>query len=109
LQHERGCKADDYSSIYYDYLLLDKQIGITLDDFEEYSKTNGFPFQNVLDVLKGEYMYSIEDLLRFITQVSNGEDCHREERKEINALVNQYKSGGYSEFVLQYLEEKKSF
>ena len=99
----------DYSSIFYDYLLLNKPIGITLDDFKEYNRINGFPFRNVLDVLKGEYMYSLKDLLDFIKRISNEEDLYQEERRKINDKVNQYQEGGYSEFVLRYLKDKKGF
>ena len=39
----------DYSGVYYDMLLTNKQIGFTIDDFDEYNKTRGFPFSNPLD------------------------------------------------------------
>ena len=99
----------DYSSIYYDYLLLDKPIGVTLDDFEEYTKKNGFPFENVLDILKGEYIYNKNDLIKFIKNVNQGIDEKRADRQVINNLVNKYQKGNYSEFVLNYLIENKKF
>ena len=99
----------DYSSIYYDYLLLDKPIGVTLDDFEEYTKKNGFPFENVLDILKGEYIYNKDDLIKFIKNVNQGIDEKRADRQVINNLVNKYQKGNYSEFVLNYLIENKKF
>ena len=99
----------DYSSIYYDYLLLDKPIGITLDDFEEYTKKNGFPFENVLEILKGEYIYKKDDLIKFIKNVNQGIDEKRADRQVINNLVNKYQKGNYSEFVLNYLIENKKF
>ena len=99
----------DYSSIYYDYLLLDKMIGITLDDFEVYSEQNGFPFENVLDILKGNHIYTKEDLIHFIKDVSTENDNHQKERAAINEIVNKYRSGGYSDFVLDHLIKNKHF
>ena len=99
----------DYSSIYYDYLLLDKTIGVTLDDFEAYSEKNGFPFDNVLDILKGDHIYTKTDLIDFIKNVSAGIDNHQKERASINELVNQYRSGNYSDFIIDHLVNSKKF
>ena len=44
----------DYSSVYYDYLLLDRPIGLCWDDYEEY-KANGFKVNKL-----GDYPLKLE-------------------------------------------------
>lgn len=96
----------DYSGIYFDYLLLDRPIAITLDDIEEYSKETGFVFQNPLDVLKGHHIYNIQDLFSFIDDVSNGRDKFLEERISMKHLTNEYCDGFSSKRVYDFIMEK---
>ena len=35
----------DYSSVYFDFMMLDRPIGFTVDDIEEYKKNRGFVFE----------------------------------------------------------------
>ena len=44
----------DYSSVYFDYLLLDKPIGFTVDDMELYIKDRGFIFNNPEEYMPGK-------------------------------------------------------
>lgn len=80
----------DYSSVFFDYLLLDRPIGFTIDDMEEYGQNRGFVFDNPLDYMPGEKLHSIDDLVNFIDHVATGIDEWREERKKVNDLVNYY-------------------
>ena len=73
----------DYSSIYWDYLLLNRPIGITLDDYEQYKTQFGFAFDNPLEVLIGEYIYNFNDFLTFLDHVSNNIDVKRSQRERI--------------------------
>ena len=36
----------DYSSVYFDFMMLDRPIGFTVDDIEEYKKNRGFASKN---------------------------------------------------------------
>lgn len=59
----------DFSSIYIDYLLLDKPIGFVFSDFEEYINTRGFIFENLKDFMPGEIISSTEELILFLEDV----------------------------------------
>lgn len=93
----------DYSGIYYDYLLLNKPIGITLDDFEIYNKEHGFIIEKPLEILRGFEIYSVDDLKKFILDVSHNIDLFLEERQKINNLSNFYKDGLSTERVTNFI------
>lgn len=80
----------DYSSIYFDYLLLNRPIAFTLDDYEIYENNRGFNFENAIDYLAGDQIYNNGDLIRFILDLSEGRDNYKEQRIKMNNLFNYY-------------------
>lgn len=96
----------DYSSIYYDYLLLDRPIGLTLDDYNKYTDQKGFVFDDPLEILKGEYMYNVNDLCEFVACVAKGEDRCGEERRKTMNLVHSYQDNCSSRRVCDFILEK---
>lgn len=78
----------DYSSVYFDYLLLNKPIGFIIDDFEDYEQNRGFSINDPLKLMPGEHIKTIDDLKNFLINMSNGIDKFNEDRKNINKLVN---------------------
>lgn len=93
----------DYSSIYYDYLLADKPIAITLDDYDAYENQKGFVFDDPLSILKGEYIYSLTDLISFVNNVADGRDVAKDARNEIKNMTHDYQDGKSSERVYQFI------
>jgi CDP-glycerol glycerophosphotransferase (TagB/SpsB family) len=70
----------DYSGVYHEFVMLDRPIAITLDDYETYSKNPGFAL-DFFDWIKGEYLKTAADLERFVDNVARGRDEAREERR----------------------------
>ena len=93
----------DYSSVATDYLLTDKPMGFTMDDFEEYKEARGFCFENVLDYMPGHYIYTIEDLKQFVADVADGKDPHAEWRARIMPEIHTY-TDGFSKRILDYFD-----
>ena len=56
----------DFSSIYIDYLLLNRPIGFITDDFQEYSNSRGFVFDNPENYMPGEKICSLKELKAFL-------------------------------------------
>lgn len=96
----------DYSGIYYDYLLLDRPIAITLDDYEQYSEQKGFAFDDPLSILQGEQIRSISDLYLFFDNVSSGKDVKKEARNRIKAKTNTFIDGHSSKRVADFILSK---
>lgn len=96
----------DYSSVYYDFLLCDKPIGLTIDDLAEYTAKRGFVFKDPLDILKGEHILSVEDLIAFLDHVKRGEDPTRSEREAVKQKIHHITDGSSAQRVGDYIIEQ---
>ena len=97
----------DYSSVYLEYLLLNRPIGFTLEDIDEYKDTRGFVFENPLDYMPGEKLYSKADLYQFLNDLATAKDTYKDDRKRVCNLVHQYKDGRSCERILRIAGIKK--
>ena len=97
----------DYSSVFFDFLLLDRPIGFTIEDLNSYSENRGFVFDNPLDYMPGEKITSIPEFYSFINDCILGKDLYKEERKRINKLVNYYTDGKNCKRILDFVGVKK--
>lgn len=77
----------DYSSVYYDYLLKDRPIGLCWEDFDDYKEREGFAIDTDVVMAGGEKIYSAGDLCGFISRIGSGKDVLKEERNRIRELV----------------------
>lgn len=82
----------DYSSVAFDFMLLDRPIGFVVGDKEEYSDRRGFLVEPVELILPGEILKDQDDIERFIGSVSAGHDQCVASRKRIADIF--YPGGG---------------
>lgn len=105
-----GCDAliTDYSSIYFDYTLCDKPIGLVWEDLEEYRSNPGF----ALDIDEcgkgGVKIYNLDDFKEFIRQVAQGEDPCCEQRRALRDTVNYAPDGNNTKRVTEYIIQHAS-
>lgn len=97
----------DFSSVYFDYLLLDKPIGFATDDLKDYKNNRGYTVEDPLSIMPGEKIQNIDEFKSFLTNVSIEHDSFQEERFRVNNLVNSFKEGNACQRILDYLEIKK--
>lgn len=98
----------DYSSIYFDYLLLNKQIGFILDDLSIYKEKNGLYYEDIDKYLPGEHIYNLEELKQFINNLTLNIDRNENKRKNVNDEFNKYdQQGNNTEKLLDFLNIKK--
>lgn len=90
----------DYSSVYIDFLSVDKPIGFVLDDFEKYADDRGFVFDKPLQYMPGAHIYNIEDLKVFICEVANEIDSTKILRDTVGMKLNKFRDDKNAERVL---------
>lgn len=96
----------DYSSVYYDYLLTDKPIGLIWEDYDEYKKNQGFALDPDVVYSGGEKIFDIDDFCKFIMRISNGEDILKKERRKIKDIANVYQDALSSKRVSEFIVSK---
>lgn len=97
----------DYSSITVDYLLLDRPMIFTLDDYEQYEKSRGLYPKNAIDYMKGYHVYSQEELQNSLTEIISGVDKYKSERHNIMSEYHTYVDGNSSARVLKLIGVEK--
>lgn len=91
----------DYSSAAIDYMLTDKPIGYTLDDFEGYEQSRGWSFDNVKDFMPGHHIYDMTDLKTYIKDVADGLDPYADWRHRVSNEAHTY-TDSFSKRILDY-------
>ena len=94
----------DYSSIATDYLLLNKPIIYTLDDYEKYSKSRGMYNIDIVKTMKGEHVFSYDQFVNAVNNIINNVDLYKEERNEWKKVCHKYINGYASERILNHLK-----
>lgn len=93
----------DYTSTYFDYLLLDKPVIFNFYDKEKYEKDRGFSFEPIEAFCAGEQVDSFMSLMREIDAILSGKDNHQPERLYVNNLMNKYQDGNSSQRILEHV------
>ena len=94
----------DYSSVFFDYLLLDRPIATTTDDIESWKEGRGFAFD--LESMYNKATCRVPDqeaLYAFTEGVIKGEDPYAEGRREVRDLTNLHQDGKSAERVADFV------
>lgn len=97
----------DYSSIYFDILLLNKKIIFNFVDYKMFERSRGFSFDNIEDVCFGDIAYDENSLLQYIKN-SADHPVNIIKSKDFDLIVNlahKYKDSNSTNRVLDFIKE----
>lgn len=96
----------DYSSVFYDYMVCDKPIGLIWCDVEDMKRNIGLVdfYREVTDCCSK--IYDINDLKNFLTEVADNTDTYLDNRQQVCNLVNAPRDGLNTIRVTDFIIEK---
>lgn len=81
----------DFSSIYIDFLLLNRPIGFVFSDYEVFKNSRGFLFSDPIKYMPGEIINTLQKLELFLNNViSSNNDNYADERRKIKKEFHKY-------------------
>lgn len=89
----------DYSSVYFDYLLLNKPIIFWLRDKEVYEEKRGFIFEDIDSYMPGDKVETIEQLKDSIKRNVDCPTLYEQERNSVKNQIHAYKDFNSSKRV----------
>ena len=102
LLQRADCLITDYTSTYFDYLLLDRPVLFNFYDFDIYQKTRGFAYDPLDAILAGEKFSDQDSMLTKMSQVMK-EDKYKEKREFVRDLLFKYKDPKAAERVYNFV------
>lgn len=96
----------DYSSVFIDYLLVNRPIAFVVNDIEDYKNSNGFNFENPLEYMPGMHLTKLEDLKNYLIDISIGNDEHFNKRKQVSSYFNEYHRTDNCRYILESMRIK---
>lgn len=98
----------DYSSVYYDFLLTLKPIGLVIDDLDVYIENRGIIFEDYKANIKGYYIENLKDLYKYVEEISEGIDSAKDIREKARQRFCSYTDFNSTKRVCDFVEEKLS-
>jgi len=95
----------DYSSVYFDFLLLDRPIIFTPLDLDEYEKNRGFLVEPYDFWAPGPKCFKFKELIQEISISLNDISYYKKEREIVCNIIHHYKDGNSSERVWNLIDE----
>lgn len=97
----------DYSSVFYDYMLVNKPIGLCWEDIQEYKQLEGLIFndEELEKVTAGFFkIYTCDDFEAFINEIVSGKDSIKQKREETRSFLHKYTDNNSTARVCDYIE-----
>lgn len=98
----------DFSSVWIDYLLLDKPIVFCVSDMKEYVATRGTFLSRLGFDLPGPMATTVDELRDALADIAQGRDSHAAARAKVRDACHLYCDGKSTERLLAELEKRSA-
>ncbi|MCR5691483.1 MAG: CDP-glycerol glycerophosphotransferase family protein [Eubacterium sp.] len=99
----------DYSSVYFDFLALQRPIALTCSDSQDYFATYGCAFDHFEEEVLGYRVEDFDHLLGFLDQVVSPERELMKKMKKMMECYQDYPQGGACQRLYDYMREHYDF
>lgn len=93
----------DYTSVYFDYLLLDKPIIFNFYDLEVYKRERGVPCDPMSAISAGEIVNNEEEMMHALLNIENNRKDYAEMRKFVKNLFFTYQDANTCKRVYDFV------
>ena len=94
----------DYSTIFHDFLLLNRPILLYTYDYDEYVSKRGIYYDHLEEVAPGPLIYNFNDLYESLKNIDKIKAEYEKKRIELRNYFNKYNDGNSSERLLRFLK-----
>ncbi|MGB2631165.1 MAG: CDP-glycerol glycerophosphotransferase family protein [Candidatus Omnitrophota bacterium] len=91
----------DYSSVYFDYLLLDRPVIFAPFDMDDYIKVDRELYYDYNEITPGPKANSWKDVLRWVDDCVSSPDKYRSDRERVREIIHEYRDGDNSKRVYE--------
>lgn len=85
--------VSDYSSVAYDFLLLNRSIVYLIPDYDEYKNSKGFVFNNIDLFMPGRKAYNFNDFIESLAEAFEYPDKYADKREQVIKYRFDYTDG----------------
>lgn len=96
----------DYSSLFYDFLLLNKPIIFTPVDVERYEIDRGFLMESYIDYVPGPIALDQESLQKEIEKCFSDKEYYKDRRNWMLSFHHRYKDANSSARIFEFIENQ---
>lgn len=90
----------DYSTIAVEYLHTHNPIAFVLEDLDKYI---GLESKESIDLMVGDKIYTLDDMMEFIIKISDGVDEYKEKREALFNRTHKYHDGKSCERLAEFM------
>ncbi len=106
---ETDALITDYSSVYYDYLMIDRPIGLAIEDLDDFRAKWPMFYDDFKANYKCPYIYTLDELKKFILDVASDNDEYAQERQKAKCRFNDFTDGKTCERVYEFMKKEYKF
>ncbi len=92
----------DFSSVYMEYLLLDRPVAFFIDPNGEYKR--GYIMSDPENYMPGEKISDFNMLKEFICHIAKSQDEYAEDRRRVKDLINTYQDANNCKRLVDFLK-----